>query len=229
MTWVLLPGMDGTGDLFQPLLNAIKPQRLGVVVRYPRTRILSRGELRKFILEALPVFDDYILIAESFSGPLAIEIASAAPNRMKGLVLVATFAHPPVRRICRPIVRVLAPALVRLKPPALIVRYLMLGSEATELEVQRVQEAIGSISASVFSSRLRMILDGDARNAAAKINIPVLLLAAERDRLVSRSVTRELIASLNAPRVIWIDSPHLICQTRPDECFAAIHTFEASL
>ena len=34
---VLLPGMDGTGDLFAPLLSALPPALRTIVVRYPAT------------------------------------------------------------------------------------------------------------------------------------------------------------------------------------------------
>ena len=42
---VLLPGMDGTGDLFAPLLSALSPALRTIVIRYPSDRPLGYAEL----------------------------------------------------------------------------------------------------------------------------------------------------------------------------------------
>jgi pimeloyl-ACP methyl ester carboxylesterase len=43
----------------------------------------------------VPAGEDYVLLAESFSGPVAIEIAAIHPTNLKALVLSATFVFKP--------------------------------------------------------------------------------------------------------------------------------------
>src|SRR5438067_2002800 len=101
MTWVLLPGMDGTGELFAPFLAQALRENVCVVARYPEGKVLTRAELLKLIYEVLPSFEDYILVAESFSGQFAIEIVASKPVRLSGLVLANSFATSPVRVVTR--------------------------------------------------------------------------------------------------------------------------------
>src|SRR4051794_30846760 len=96
MTWVVLPGMDGTGELVASFVALCPAGDTCVVVRYPRARVLTEEALIEAIDDFLPRFDDFVLVAESFSGQFAIRIAARRPARLRGIVLVATFARCPV-------------------------------------------------------------------------------------------------------------------------------------
>jgi len=108
---ILLPGLDGTGELFAPFIEALGGFTTEVV-SYPPDRAMSYAEHETFARAKLPSDEDYVLLAESFSGPVGIAIATATPARLKGLILCATFASNPLpqrwsrsmRRIfyCRP-------------------------------------------------------------------------------------------------------------------------------
>src|SRR5258706_2862593 len=92
ITALLLPGMDGTGRLFTPLGRALGPRFETRVIAYPRDRVLTYGELGAQI--ALPR-GPFVLVAESFSGPIAIALAASRPPGLVGLVLAASFARSP--------------------------------------------------------------------------------------------------------------------------------------
>ena len=53
-TLVLLPGMDGTGDLFAPFVNAVENRFLVQVVRYPTDRVLDYEGLFALVRSGLP-------------------------------------------------------------------------------------------------------------------------------------------------------------------------------
>ncbi len=93
---VLLPGMDGTGVLFAPLLGELDPRISPWVVPYPADEPLSYDELLPLVRRALPSGEPFFLLAESFSGPLAIKLASEAPGNVRALVLVSTFIKNPL-------------------------------------------------------------------------------------------------------------------------------------
>jgi pimeloyl-ACP methyl ester carboxylesterase len=88
MDLVLLPGMDGTARLFEPFVRALPAGWSAAPVRYPPDRPLGYHAL----LDQVPVpAGDFVLVAESFGGPLALKVAAKNPTGLKAVVLVATF------------------------------------------------------------------------------------------------------------------------------------------
>src|SRR5690242_2545781 len=97
-TLVLLPGLHGTADLFGPLRAGISVR----TVEYPTDRSCSCAELLGMVEEQLRDVGEMVLIAESFSGGLALKFAAGhAGNagRVKGVVLCVSFVMPPVPRV----------------------------------------------------------------------------------------------------------------------------------
>src|SRR5688572_2754392 len=101
MKLILMPGMDGTGELFRPLLAALPKSIEPVVVRYPGHEPLRYSELLPIARAALPVGEPFVLLGESFSGPLALMLAAGAPAGLCGVILCASFAEKPVRWVPR--------------------------------------------------------------------------------------------------------------------------------
>ena len=64
-TLVLLPGMDGTGDLFAPLVAALGPHMRTIIVRYP-DEPLDYASHEEIARAALPLGHPFILLGESF-------------------------------------------------------------------------------------------------------------------------------------------------------------------
>jgi pimeloyl-ACP methyl ester carboxylesterase len=218
-TIVLLPGLDGTGVLFarvRPLLGAWHDT---VVVAYPPRRV-PRGELLCAIDAALPPTGDYVLVAESFSGPLAVEYAVRRPPRLRAVVLVATFACAPAPRV----LGLLAGAM-RLPPPRAGIRWLLVGRDAGEELVDDVAAVVRSVPAAVRVDRLRQVFDVDVRPLLAKVVVPVLLLTGRRDRLVPARAADVFGRALPRLEQHSIDGPHVLLQARPRHSAAAILRF----
>jgi alpha-beta hydrolase superfamily lysophospholipase len=98
-TAVLLPGLDGTGEQFAPLIDALGPDVPTVVVRYPDAPLDYEAH-EQIAASALPRDRPYILLGESFSGPIAISLAAQFPRGLLGCILCASFVKTP-RRILR--------------------------------------------------------------------------------------------------------------------------------
>jgi len=92
VTLILLPGMDGTGLLFQDFVEALGAEIRAVVVSYPKNESLTYTALESTVQRQLPSDEPYVLLAESFSGPLAISIAASGPSGLLGVVLCCSFA-----------------------------------------------------------------------------------------------------------------------------------------
>lgn len=82
MRCIVLPSMDGTGELLSDFVAAMAPAFDTEVVAYPRDRILGYDELVARVRPQLPTDEPYLLIGESFSGPIAIRLAASKPPRL---------------------------------------------------------------------------------------------------------------------------------------------------
>src|SRR5438874_1223572 len=116
-----------------------------------------------------------VLVAESFSGPLALRLASARPSRIKAVVLCASFVCLPAPRWLRHLV---GPLLFRLPMPAPAVRRFMTGRSASDSLVREVRNSIRRVRPHVLAQRMREILDVDCADALRQCPAPVLYLAA---------------------------------------------------
>ena len=93
MLIILLPGMDGTGSLFYPFTRCLPKHVETKIISYSSQQPLSYRQLEEYVISQLPATGEYILVAESFSGPIAIKIAGRANGGLKAVVLVASFAY----------------------------------------------------------------------------------------------------------------------------------------
>src|SRR5512136_1744278 len=95
-TIVFLPGMDGTGVSFEPFREVLPGDVTVKVIRYPTDRLLSFEETVQCAREQIQSDQkDVIVLAESFSGPVAIALVASGQLKAKCLILCATFARPP--------------------------------------------------------------------------------------------------------------------------------------
>ena len=93
MEVVVLPGLDGTTVLLAPFLAALQGRGVPAsAVGYPGDRPLDYDALEPLVRAQLPR-TPFVLLGESFSGPLAIRIAADPPPGLRGLVLSTTFAR----------------------------------------------------------------------------------------------------------------------------------------
>ncbi|MDB6023994.1 MAG: alpha/beta hydrolase [Verrucomicrobiales bacterium] len=221
--WVLLPGMHGSAELFQPLLSIVPMVLKPLVICYPLQEKLSYRQLEEFVVERLPD-EPFILVAESFSGPIAIRIAERAPANLRALILCATFVQFPAGMLARLLAATIGPFIFNLRPPGWIARRYLLGNASPELE-QLFSSTISDCSAAVMASRLRSIVEVDAREALSRVKTPILILTGTRDRLV-KGHNAEKMKRLNEAVVLGsVDAPHLLLQTRPREAFEWIQRF----
>lgn len=217
---VLLPGLDGTGELFAPLLQALGDDVTTSVVRYGTE--LTFDEYVETAAKALP--EQCVLIAESFSGPVAIAVAARYPGKVLGLVLCATFATSPFRALLRG-AKFVPSRLFR--PNALLpamVNYFCFSGATVSLRPSPVA-AVCSVPPAIMRARLACLAATDVRALLSRIASPVLYLRASNDRTVSSRLGHQLTSQLSNVRVTEIDGPHLLLQTRPRECAAAIASF----
>jgi pimeloyl-ACP methyl ester carboxylesterase len=219
---VLLPGLDGTGLLFRAFLKMLDPAIRTAVVCYPPDRDMDYAGLEAVARASLPEKEPFVLLAESFSGPIAIAIAASRPAGLRGLILSCSFASNP-----RPLLAPLRP-LVRFLPvraaPARLLAALALSRFATSALWTEFAKALSSVSPSVIRGRLHAVLGVDVSAFLSRIDVPVLYLRASEDRLVPRSASHGFSA-MPRIRFVEIEAPHFLLQAKPAEAAAHVRAF----
>lgn len=210
---VLLPGLDGTARLFDPFIRAAPSEFHAETIPLPNVGSQSYEALAEQVAAKLPS-SRVVLIAESFSGPLAVLIA-AKSHRVAALVLCATFLRAPVMRALRYLPdAVLAAALVR---------FFMTGRDAATAEAMR--RAVSSTPSQVIAERVREVLRCDVSETFRRLNIPILFVRAAADRLLGRRGAKE-VGTLNAAaRLVDVSGPHLLLQTNPSGVWQVVQAF----
>ncbi|MEM9069161.1 MAG: alpha/beta hydrolase [Myxococcota bacterium] len=211
---LLLPGLDGGRTLLHPFARALSPN--AEVLPYP-DEPLGYDDLEQLVRTRLAQTSATVLIAESFSGPLAIRIAATPPPSLTHVVLVATFARAPMSPRIAPLLSLAFAA----PPPKALIRALMVGPDASNELVAHVQAAIRQTAPRTLRARAKEALRVDVRKAMNAIRIPALYLQPTQDRLLR---PLPLPAGKNWSHVA-IPAPHLLLQTRPEACAAAILRF----
>ena len=221
-TLVLLPGLDGTGKLFANFLKALDLSISTRVVPYPPDVPLGYDELEPLVRAALPT-RPFVLLGESFSGPLAIRIAARPPPDLVGLILCVTFASNPYPKLAW--ARRLAAFLPLKSLPRWVRAPLMWGSASPSKAPRQSERAMAGVAAAVIRRRIAELLAVDETGALGRIWVPTMVLCATRDRVVSEVATMRIMRGIEHARRVDIDGPHLLLQTCSQECAAAVLSF----
>ena len=219
---VLLPGLDGTGLLLRGFRDALDPSIGTRVIAYPHYRELDYPALEGIARSKLPRSKPFVLLAESFSGPIAISIAADRPAGLHGLILTCSFARNPVPELA-PLSALVRFLPVRWVPVALLARP-TLGRFQTPILRSRLGDALSWVSPRVLRKRLRAVLEADVSALLPRVDVPVLYLRASEDQLVPRTISDELTA-IPSIRFVEIEGPHFLLQARPSAAAAHVHGF----
>lgn len=216
MKIILLPGMDGTGKLFEPLLSLLPAST--IVISLPQSGSQAYEFLAAHIAERLPN-EEFIIVAESFSGPIAALLAEQALENLKGIVFVATFLSCP-----KPVLVYLAkmlPLKSLLRIPfakALISRYLLAGFNYTLFSA-----ALKDVSNSTLKERLNSI--STLHMVKNNSNLRALYLSASCDYLVSSNQIGLFQKSFPNLQVECVQGTHFLVQSNPKACSEFIRKF----
>jgi pimeloyl-ACP methyl ester carboxylesterase len=212
---VLLPGLDGTGILFRPLLQALPKDVPSTFIAYPSDRIMSLSEHAEWVSARLPK-GKFALLAESFSGLVALSLLLETPSRFQSVIFVGSFAEPP-----RPFMLRLAPILPRHGSlmrtiPSFLLRQYCLGKEATVTQLNMLRDAIGAVSPEVFAHRLGIVAKRH-HFGTGQFHVPCCYIQASKDRLVPERCGQWFRQRFDSFELTRVEGPHFLLQARPEE------------
>jgi pimeloyl-ACP methyl ester carboxylesterase len=212
--------MHGSTDLMDDFV-ATAPRETRVDVVALPNHLSDYSELAAYFENTLRLTADSILIAESFSGPLAIILADRVG--VGTLILCNTFAKSPYFGALGQLPLAL---IARIPPPSFFLRYFIVGSDAPDSLVTQVRKTIERVPTGVFAERARSALHVDVTGALARCTSPILYLRGTEDHVIHEwsvdAVTRAATVPVSVARIA---GPHLLLKTAPRECWSAISAF----
>jgi pimeloyl-ACP methyl ester carboxylesterase len=220
---VLLPGLDGTGDLFDRLAAGLADEFTVKVVRYPNDPSLGYAgyaELARNVIGRREVF----LLGESFSGPVAVRVAAQLGAQIKALILAATFLKNPwpgwfIRW---------ASHTDPDETPKKIRDAILMGSYGDDELRNKVDRIVRALSRPVRTARLKAIAEVDVRDDFAKLSCPILVLHGRKDWLVSITAMQKAVCNKGGARIVAFSAAHMLLQTCADEAAMEIRAFAKS-
>lgn len=218
--------MDGTGDLFAPFLAELSGEMRTLVVRYPTRDFLDYPALTELVRSELPEDEPFVLLAESFSGPIAITLAATQPNNLAGLILCASFARNPRLGLGAFLGSVAGGAL---RAPTWMMASLLLDGFRSDDSTRRLALAVAQVDPNVMNARLQAILKVDATQQLERIQVPSLYLRGTKDFLVPKQTAQLIASTRNNWRLIELVAPHLILQAIPRLAADIVDRFVAEL
>lgn len=223
---VMLPGLDGTGLLSAHFVEAMQARGIQMqVLPMPARGPQDYTTLASILRPQLPA-SPFVLLAESFAGPLAIELAVAGLPGLHGVVLSTTFARRPVP-LPAASARILAPAWPL--PPLALMARLLLGQWRTRANLRELGLAIMQVPAATLRQRAATTLQVDVRALLPELVLPTLCLHARQDRLLRPPSVAELQALLPDARHVSLEGPHLLLQARADAAAAEVAVWVRAL
>lgn len=226
---LLLHGLGATGAIFQPLIPALA-ERFQVIVPdlrghgqsscLPGPDSIERmaADLEN-LLDLLGVPACFVLGYAS-GGAVAQQLARSCPQRVRGLVLVCSYARP-AATLGEQVRQRLRPELFRLLGPrnlgALAARSTPLGA------AQLVRDVMGANQGGRVAPVARALLAFDSRSWLPALACPALVLAGERDTLTPAHHARELAGLLpNAELRTLPQAGHWLVSSHSADLLAAL-------
>lgn len=216
---VYLPGIDGTRELRAEFVARLGRDREVVLIDYPADTPADYYKLYDYLLPKLPA-GRFVVLGQSYSGPIAALVAARLADRVAGLVLAVTFVTPPLPRPFRALTRLIGTG----RMPHAMTDWILLNSEPGAAR-DALHRAIETVPDSVITARALAALSADMRGALASVKCPVLALEAKSDRLMLGHVSRAIAEVAPQRQHVLIDGPHMIMETNVEACAQVIERF----
>jgi pimeloyl-ACP methyl ester carboxylesterase len=221
---VLLPGLDGTGILFQWLTACLPPDIAVTVVRYPDDPSLGYDDYVDQARHAIGS-QRVVVLGESFSGPIAIKLAASMPDQICGLILAATFLKSP----WPPVLVRRAASVNPHRAPRFSRDWVLMGHYKRAEVSEQLDTILRNLTPGLRAARLQAVAAIDVRSDFDCVLCPVLALHGRDDWVVPPGTMRRAIASKSGAHMEQFSAAHMLLQTAPQLAACAIASFMAEI
>ncbi|MFO1452378.1 MAG: alpha/beta hydrolase [Opitutaceae bacterium] len=223
LTVVLLPGLHGTSGLMTEFIRC-RPEGVDTLaLDYPTHQVMAYPALIPWVCGQLStVPGPIVLLGESFSGPVALAAATQLADRVRAVILVATFVVPPRTRLLRLLPWTLGFALTR---PLFALQVRLARTPASVSLLTAAARELQTVAPRVLAHRIHAVLTVDASDLLRRATVPILYLQAAGDPVVPARAFQTIRAIRPDAELKTIPTSHLLLQARPNEAWAAISDF----
>lgn len=219
---VLLPGWDGTVRPLEPFLQLLPASFRPYVVQFPSDQDIHYHRLVSAVREVVPWDENYLVVADSFSAPLALLFAQAQWENIDAIVLCSPFVRNPLPVWWDRLFNLAGPWLFYKPIPDTFLKQYFLGLDASPNLVEIVGSSLRGLSPQRLAQRVALARAVDVTQALREVKVPILNLAASQDAFLGARA-RSVIAQVR-PDAAWleVEGPHMLLQARPKQVWAAI-------
>ncbi len=228
---LIVPGMDGSGRLFDPLIERLRETGWRVLLidhcdeapwLSPSASVEQLAERIATEMDAADI-ERAVICGESFGSTAALTFARRWPERVTALVILSGFAWLPFprRRTAFPVLYPLLALLGRLVPVALLrtARRLwnpLLG-KAERTVLRTAVRRMHVPSTPCMLAKMRLAVGFDARPWLPGLAIPALIVTGAQDRVIPTDCSRELATGIPSATLIMIpEGGHLAHHAQAD-------------
>jgi pimeloyl-ACP methyl ester carboxylesterase len=218
---VLVPGMDGTGQLFYrqvPLLVRSFRTATYALRNDAATMDVLIEDLGRVIDTVAPETRHAVVVGESFGGALAMSFALAKPEQVSALVVLNSFPYfaPQFRlRLARYGLRLIPWGVMSLIRRATAFR--LHSAHTHRDDIRHFMELTAGASRDGYLNRLQLLMSYDVRDRLHDLRPQTLFLAAEQDHLVPSVRQAQFMAARVPNAVLRVLEGHgHICLIAPD-------------
>lgn len=217
MKLFLLPAFDGTGTMFAALSKALGNAFTPISVAYPETGPQDYLALTEVIRRQLPEKENYMILGESFAGPIIYQLAINAPKNCKAAVFVATYLSNPQPLFLKILSLLPASILSRFVSTAFVIKWLALGRQADPAIADAIAKNFGSVKPHIIKQRLIAI--GSLNNKPNQtLDTPCFYIQANQDKLVLKDKLPDFERLCHSLTIIHAEGGHFILQENPHYC-----------
>ena len=192
-----------------------------LAISYPTNEPKTYEELAILVLSKLEAVNGkYILVGESFSGPLSLFVSEARPKGLIGLVLVATFITAPNLKIGKFLPWKLGFSLT--KP---LYRLRLAISSNNKSLISNISSEMQKVSPHVLSARIKEIFAVNATKSLRGCSVPVVYFRGIKDIVVPKKNLKEILSVKPDAGVVEFNSQHFLLQSEPEKAVDEIRKF----
>jgi pimeloyl-ACP methyl ester carboxylesterase len=207
VTFVLLPGLDGSAAFLRPLIDALPAWITPRVIDYPREGAQDYNTLLSHALAQTADLDTYWLLGSSFGGPLALRLATADAARVRGLVLSTTFVRMPQPKRAKWAPFVSSTVIGALRTARRLPVWF--GRRPSDPFRIAKAETWRHVSSRELAARIRTVMHEDACAHLRALGVPLLCLAAAADTVVPPHNLGDIVALKPDAEVVSLSGGHM--------------------
>ena len=226
---ILLPGLDGTGALFDDLVDQLEEKFHIICLSYPSNQHCSLDDLAQMVKDKMPDPQNTIILAESFSGLVALTLLEKLLIHPKGIIFGMCFVEPPFKALLRVVSKIPIKHIPWIHIPDAMYRKFCLGNSATKQQVKNLQKVLSKVNPGVIFQRLRLIETFRIPDQSKNWDIPCGYIQATMDRLISYKAAFWFSQNFQSFSLKTIPGPHFLMQSQAEQCATYILDFDQYL